>query len=926
MLGNISQLTFEQFSLLLSKEWVRRVTSVHIHHTWRPTANQWRGQSTVVAIRNYHVVTNGWSDIAQHLTIGPDGTLWSGRNLDRPPASATGFNGNTSEGPFMIEMIGDFDIGKDVFGGMQEQTVYLTIAMICRRFGLATSNVRFHREFTSAKTCPGSSLDLQGFRISVDIVLKKLPKDSGGVASKFAETARASYMHQVTMGADARSIDSAETNAEPIYDVNLERAWLMSANTRGLDFTEEEQYLFSKHVVNTEMGRLSSSGGVTSSSESLDELIGHIDEWSKGVEQPRIVLFAHGGLVSEETALRNLVLPYAKWWLSNDVYPVFFVWETGFFEVFRQTQQETQQIGERGLVNWILETVLGPTIGRPAWDRMKASAFLAALPEIHSGTQGGAYLFVEKLTNWLVKANKRSKKTQIHAVGHSAGSIFHSELLPVLTDMIRKKKIVPPNQSAISSLAMLAPACRVDLFKEKLLPLIKAGDVGAFAQFTMDIETERKDSLIGIYRGSLLYAVRNACEMDCPPILGLEESIRPDTDLSALFGLDGKKSLGELVLSPSADINGHAASRSLAHGDFDNDPPTMNSVMRRILGLTDDVFLPSPMINHEFPKGTTRAISEFVKLGEENSPQGSSKIVHALCIGIDEYAGAALSGCVADARLWASTLTSRGAVVHRVLTNAEATKRSIVAAWKEVCFKAKPGDTVVIQYAGHGTQVPDDSGDESDGKDEAWVAYDYEKGEVLTDDEIGGLIDRFTPAGVQLVLFTDCCHSGSGSRAKDATSLAGPGSRFLPLMQNERFVRTFRIAKTRWAPELKGRATDILGSEIHFAGCQDPQSSYESDGHGAFTLAATDALRSLPLGASYMELANRIATRFEGNPNQNPNFRSWPQSRPLSIFGVDLDRQPIAPIAHVGESSVLSRLDAIEMHLAAIKSSLAELR
>jgi hypothetical protein len=32
--------------------------------------------------RKFHMEQNGWSDLAQHLTIDPQGGLWTGRNLN----------------------------------------------------------------------------------------------------------------------------------------------------------------------------------------------------------------------------------------------------------------------------------------------------------------------------------------------------------------------------------------------------------------------------------------------------------------------------------------------------------------------------------------------------------------------------------------------------------------------------------------------------------------------------------------------------------------------------------------------------------------------------------------------------------------------------------------------------------------------------
>jgi hypothetical protein len=72
-----------------------------MHHTWRPNHSQFNGFSTIESMWEYHTETKGWSDIAQHISIAPDGSIWTGRSWDQAPASARGFNGNATVGPFM---------------------------------------------------------------------------------------------------------------------------------------------------------------------------------------------------------------------------------------------------------------------------------------------------------------------------------------------------------------------------------------------------------------------------------------------------------------------------------------------------------------------------------------------------------------------------------------------------------------------------------------------------------------------------------------------------------------------------------------------------------------------------------------------------------------------------------------------------------
>ncbi len=77
----------------------RKIDTIHMHHTWRPNHDQYRGHASIESMWEYHVMELGWSDIAQHLSIAPDGSLWTGRNWNHPPASARGYNGNNSSGP-----------------------------------------------------------------------------------------------------------------------------------------------------------------------------------------------------------------------------------------------------------------------------------------------------------------------------------------------------------------------------------------------------------------------------------------------------------------------------------------------------------------------------------------------------------------------------------------------------------------------------------------------------------------------------------------------------------------------------------------------------------------------------------------------------------------------------------------------------------
>lgn len=139
----------------------KRIKEVHMHHTWRPNHASQKNNTALQLhknMRGYHVKTNGWDDIAQHVTVGKNGEIVLGRDIRLMPASAKGFNGSSSSYPFMFEMIGDFDKGQDKLEGKQ---LYAALA-ICRYMLSKGKSTRFHREMSS-KTCPGNGIDKDWF-------------------------------------------------------------------------------------------------------------------------------------------------------------------------------------------------------------------------------------------------------------------------------------------------------------------------------------------------------------------------------------------------------------------------------------------------------------------------------------------------------------------------------------------------------------------------------------------------------------------------------------------------------------------------------------------------------------------------------------------------------------------------------------------
>ena len=137
--------------------WTRRIWRVDMHHTFHPAHADWRGLVSVDSMHRFHVSERCFDDIAQHVSIAPDGSIWTGRDWNVTPASV-GFGLNA--GVFMFETVGNFDAGGDRLEGAQLASVVAVIAHVQLHFRLPVHALLFHREVpVTTKTCPGTSVE-----------------------------------------------------------------------------------------------------------------------------------------------------------------------------------------------------------------------------------------------------------------------------------------------------------------------------------------------------------------------------------------------------------------------------------------------------------------------------------------------------------------------------------------------------------------------------------------------------------------------------------------------------------------------------------------------------------------------------------------------------------------------------------------------
>jgi hypothetical protein len=345
-------------------------------------------------------------------------------------------------------------------------------------------------------------------------------------------------------------------------------------------------------------GRLRPEGTYGTSAQEVEAIVrSDFPRITARWRKKRLLLYAHGGLTAESGALQRIA-DVRETLLEHEVYPLAFVWKTDYWTTLTNALKDaTRRRRPEGVLDAakdflldrlddMLEPIARGLTGKLEWDEMKENALAATM-----APDGGA-----RLVAGLVADLARRSGVELHVVGHSAGSILHAPLVELLTARGRIARGPLKGSTGlgatIETCTMWAPACTTALFKAHYLPAITAGTLRRFGLFTLTDRAERDDDCGGIYHKSLLYLVSHAFEAvpripltskEGEPLLGMERWIAADPALARLFGTGGASV--DWVKAPNQMPDGSpAASTARRHGDFDDDKPTVQATLARILG------------------------------------------------------------------------------------------------------------------------------------------------------------------------------------------------------------------------------------------------------------------------------------------------------------------------------------------------------
>jgi len=222
-----------------------------------------------------------------------------------------------------------------------------------------------------------------------------------------------------------------------------------------------------------------------------------------------------------------------------------------------------------------------------------------------------------------------------------------------------------------------------------------------------------------------------------------------------------------------------------------------------------------------------------------------------------------LNGCINDVNNIKSMIKNVGFNNINILTDDTETKpnkSNILTELTKLLSNSNNNDLLFFSYSGHGSQLVDRNGDETDGLDEVMVPLDFN---VITDDELKTVIQTYLKPNVTLFALFDCCNSGTVLDLK---------YQYLDSLNYDNYTEN-------------NKAIDTIGNVIMISGCTDNQTSADAfinnTSQGAMTWAFIESVNSKPK-LSWRELIQNMRKLLT-----NSQYTQIPQLSTGQNFNID---------------------------------------
>jgi|GEM_PF-6488585 len=672
---------------------------------------------------------------------------------------------------------------------------------------------------------------------------------------------------------------------------------------------DTDKAILQRHIIPTGVkGILTSINNILINPENhLNLVLQSIATYFQQNDTKDLLLYAHGGLNSEEAAVEfsNYYLDIC---LEKNIYPVFFIWHSGFLEILQnmvlpwlsEKAYPKELTGKDAFdtLDRIMEDSPLKLVGQTEWQHMKSKAYDATQQE-----NGAGKLFLE-----LLNKNFPDNKLKLHLAGHSMGSHFQGGIIKYWTQALNRK---------IASCSLLAPAISHDDFEIYYGEAFKHQEIETFFLSTMTDQAERNDicslnnNKLIAYHKSLLYWVSNSFDgnnSNPTPLLGMEKFTAPRygnnlEQLNQTLFASGK------LAWERADLLLDEEKRCTTHGGFGcrRLPDVVQSIRQNDLTTDKDI---SPSLQSTSPNDQNPPVTLFANnqvpyvyitnakyvytggfgqsLANSNlsvnpaikndpsilPPTGRDNRKKAFVVGINQYPDVPLRGCINDMNDITHFLMEKCNVPMeniRQLADERATKAAILERLQWLVKDVQDNDELYFFYSGHGAQIATlNSNDEIDGLDEIICPVDFSwanDNSGIRDKEFAKIFGAIQANSVKLIWLSDSCHSGDLERtfgppnSKKAKTLLPPTD----LDFRIRRARHKNVPKSTILSELRSKAP-----QIHLALLAACQSGEE----------AADA--PFPIDSTISELGN-IQYRYNGAFTYYLLKAFNPQPTPISL-------------------------------------------
>jgi hypothetical protein len=129
------------------------ITRMTLHHTAVTLGDNSNAPARLRQHQQYHQGTQGWVDIAYHVSVDRNGNIYELRQPEIAGDTATNYD---PAGHFLVLCEGNFE--EEEVSEAQLHGAALAFAWAAQRFQVSTDTLGGHRDATADTVCPGANL------------------------------------------------------------------------------------------------------------------------------------------------------------------------------------------------------------------------------------------------------------------------------------------------------------------------------------------------------------------------------------------------------------------------------------------------------------------------------------------------------------------------------------------------------------------------------------------------------------------------------------------------------------------------------------------------------------------------------------------------------------------------------------------------